>query len=1744
METLNKTLQIIKISFLLLFVPLKCFSQTSTINGDWDNNATWGGVTYPDYNMGSGDVVTIAAGDTVTLNQELDVRSGSTLNIYGYLIVTHANGITFYNGCNATIHTGGTLECETGVTNNNASGITVDGTLLCLGDYTAGTGSVMAGDGAIQVQGTLTVSGSADVMGVTNPGCNACNVTEAAGITNAALYEEDFSNDAGNGYSNNVLTDPTDANWTLTLVGTPDVYGSNDHCQVQSGTLEWKDNACYSGEYVEFYSAEISGAYNDVSIDLDYYVNDASCYYGENANLTFYYKVDGGSWVEYATHTSTGTATSGSETVTGLSFSSTFQIKIRGNTPDCSGAYNYVDNIAVYGVQSTDPNISCSASLTTFSSCYGSNSSEQSFTVTGSYLTDDFLTVTAPTGFEVSKTSGSGFSSSVDLAVSSGSVGSTTIYVRTNTSSVNGDGGNIACSSPDDGVTTNIATGSASITSSVYYVATTGSDSNSGLTSGSPFATIQHAIDQINVSCGSAVIYVADGTYDESNIDIDLSVTIIGDSESGTIIDNDDVNGEYCFLVTTDNADVKLQNLTIRDFKDDAGCAFKSYQHDNKIVFDAVTINSCYVNSGSTYDGVVFIYHDTGATSNDSIVIKNSTFSDNTSAEASGGCALDIGSYSYDYDYSILLENTTFDNNDVTTPGSSYAACMIDRGYSVTVKKCTFSNNNNYYYGSGLYVSYLGSSSGIASRFTVENCLFHDNSASNGGSCTVYNVRGSVFNSTFAQNSSSNVNDYYVTGLDVDGVVTAKNCIFQSDDSGNEVIQGYSGDLTISYSLLYGGSGGDSYTDGGNNLSSDPDFTNAGSNDFTLASTSPCIDAGTATGAPSDDIAGTTRDATPDLGCYEAMSNEWTGAVSTAWTNTGNWSLGTVPTSSDVVTIPDVTNQPVITSTVTLAGLTIASGSDITLSSNSLTVTGTFDLNGTMNIDNSTVNADGTFDATGGTIDFTNTNGKLILSSTVTSLGTLDAAMGTVEYDGSTQDVLADAYNNLEIDQSGTKTSQGTITVASDLTVQSGSTFAIDATTITVTGTSDVNGTTTLSTGTFNADGASDIDGNLSITSTGVYDADGSFDATSGNVTFTGNGRLQCSSTVTSLGTLSSDNGTVEYDGATQTVFGDNYYNLEIDVSGTKTAGGAINVDGNLSTSATSGCKLDMGVYALNLAGNLTVGATDGLDLSDGSSLATFDGSSDQTLTHAGNSSGGGTGQTIFFEDFTSPDAGWTDGAISGSNSWAIGVLQGAQEDPSTDYTTSNTDNKVAGQGMSASSGDGLSDYYDNSNEWLKSPVIDCSNFSNVELSFARHAYFESCCDESYVEISLNNSTWSDLSETLRPTDGSWTLRTIDISSYADGQSTVYIRWRSDSDGSVAKGGWNIDDVLISGDSPITSGSEFNDLTINNSGGNIILDDEISVDGTITFTSGDIDASSNNLVLESGADVSGADDDSHVVGTIVKTIASDASHEFPLGNGTVLRKVDIDPNDATSRDWTVTYNDNVYSDVTTTGLLTYVSDTCYWDITPTSTPASTTVKLNWTSAIGINDADLSNIKLAHYNGTDWELISTTTTGVPLAGSVSGNVTSFSPFTIGTTGANPLPVTLTQFEGYAYSDLDNKLEWTTKTEKNADYMEIQHSDDGKYFNSIGISKLAGNSQTDLFYEFIDRSVAKQINYYRLKQFDYDGKFNYSKIISIDNRHTEAKVVKYMTNLIGQKVDKNYKGVVIIYYTDGSSIKTIQ
>lgn len=56
---------------------------------------------------------------------------------------------------------------------------------------------------------------------------------------------------------------------------------------------------------------------------------------------------------------------------------------------------------------------------------------------------------------------------------------------------------------------------------------------------------------------------------------------------------------------------------------------------------------------------------------------------------------------------------------------------------------------------------------------------------------------------------------------------------------------------------------------GTHNVSLNPYFVDPSSEDYHLESTSPCIDTGTATGAPDFDIEGKPRDAQPDIGAYE-----------------------------------------------------------------------------------------------------------------------------------------------------------------------------------------------------------------------------------------------------------------------------------------------------------------------------------------------------------------------------------------------------------------------------------------------------------------------------------------------------------------------------------------------------------------------------------------------------------------------------------------------------------------------------------------------------------------------------------------------------------------------------------------------------------------------------------------------------------------------------------------------------------
>lgn len=107
------------------------------------------------------------------------------------------------------------------------------------------------------------------------------------------------------------------------------------------------------------------------------------------------------------------------------------------------------------------------------------------------------------------------------------------------------------------------------------------------------------------------------------------------------------------------------------------------------------------------------------------------------------------------------------------------------------------------------------------------------------------------------------------------------------------------------------------------------------------------------------------------------------------------------------------------------------------------------------------------------------------------------------------------------------------------------------------------------------------------------------------------------------------------------------------------------------------------------------------------------------------------------------------------------------------------------------------------------------------------------------------------------------------------------------------------------------------------------------------------------------------------------------------------------------------------------------------------------------------------------------------------------------YTIGSCNSG-LPINLLSFTGKKEGK-SNMLLWTTASEFNNDHFEIERSKDGIEFEQIGTVKGIGNSNTITNYTFRDILPVKGINFYRLKQYDHDGKYQYSRIITLTEKN---------------------------------------
>jgi parallel beta-helix repeat protein len=404
------------------------------------------------------------------------------------------------------------------------------------------------------------------------------------------------------------------------------------------------------------------------------------------------------------------------------------------------------------------------------------------------------------------------------------------------------------------------------------------------------YSTIQAGINAASAS-GCDLVLVSDGTYYE-NIDFNgkaitvqsvngKDYTTIDASSSGSVVTFD--SGE-----TTSSV---LDGFTIQN---GTGTLVTSLYYGGGIYCDSSspTITNCTITSNTVSGKAGGIYCNNGS----SPEITNCTISSNSATHAAGiycysssptitdctisdNTATEHGGGIYCYSSSPTITGCTITGNAGNDAGAGGILCQ---GGSPTITDCTITGNTAYQYGGGIYITssssptitnctisentagdYGGGIYGTSSVSpTITNCTINDNSASQGGGINFRNYSTpEITNCTISNNSATY---QYGGGIHCATGTSAVvvNSILWGDTaevSGDEIYLDGTSSIDITYSDIEGG-----WT-GTGNINSDPlfvDDTNAdpGLRDYHLSTVnSPCVDYGTSSGAPSDDIDGESR---------------------------------------------------------------------------------------------------------------------------------------------------------------------------------------------------------------------------------------------------------------------------------------------------------------------------------------------------------------------------------------------------------------------------------------------------------------------------------------------------------------------------------------------------------------------------------------------------------------------------------------------------------------------------------------------------------------------------------------------------------------------------------------------------------------------------------------------------------------------------------------------------------------------
>ena len=304
----------------------------------------------------------------------------------------------------------------------------------------------------------------------------------------------------------------------------------------------------------------------------------------------------------------------------------------------------------------------------------------------------------------------------------------------------------------------------------------------------------------------------------------------------------------------------------------------------------------------------------------------------------------------------------------------------------------------------------------------------------------------------------------------------------------------------------------------------------------------------------------------------------------------------------------------------------------------------------------------------------------------------------------------------------------------------------------------------------------------------------------------------------------------------------------------------------------------------------------------------------------------------------------------------------------------------------------------------------------------------------------------------------------------------------------------------------------YQNVKINNTYGTspqITTDGAVFIYGDLDLTDGIVQTTSvNKIYMMDNATTSNASSVSYVEGPITK-VGND-SFDFPVGLNGDYAPIGMTAPSTTGNYFTAQYyQDNpgsIYDASSKDANIESLSATEYWTLDRDIGSSSVAVTLSRSSGRSDSLSTINNYLVCRWDGSTWQDHgNSANSGDYSNGTVtSGSVSSFSPFAFGKTSVPViLPVELLSFSA-SLEEQAVSLDWVTASENNNNFFEIQRSTSKGDWEVIGEVLGFGTTTEMKDYTFADMSPLSGIAYYRLRQVDFNGQFEYTNIVSVNSK----------------------------------------